>query len=130
MKHLPIHVAILMTASLFLLTSCGGGGGGGGAAAVYPRFAYVADESDNSVAFYAVNANTGRLRYQGKISAGTNPRSITVDPSGKYAYVAKSGSNDVSQYSIAADGTLTALSPATVVAGTWPLSVISVGRFQ
>ena len=33
-------------------------------------------------------------------SAGTNPLSVTVDPSGKFAYVANYGSNDVSAYII------------------------------
>jgi 6-phosphogluconolactonase len=37
-----------------------------------------------------------------------------------FAYVANNSSNDVSQYSIGADGTLTPLAPATVPAGHAP----------
>jgi 6-phosphogluconolactonase (cycloisomerase 2 family) len=55
--------------------------------------------------------------------AGRNPASITVDPSGKYAYVANFGDGTVSQYTIGAGGALTAMAKATVAAGTNPYSV-------
>jgi DNA-binding beta-propeller fold protein YncE len=58
------------------------------------------------------------------------PLSVTVDRSGKYVYVANNGDNTVSQYTIGADGTLTAMSPATVAAGTNPASVSTTGAFQ
>ncbi len=56
------------------------------------------------------------------MTAGTTPYSIAVDPSGKFAYTANSGSDDVSRYTI--DQTTGALVPAgTVAAGTSPRSV-------
>jgi 6-phosphogluconolactonase len=43
-------------------------------------------------------------------TAGTTPRSITIDPSGKFVYVANNGSGSVSAYSIVdATGQLTAV---------------------
>jgi len=36
----------------------------------------------------------------GTIAAGSNPMSVAVDPSGKFAYVANLNSNDVSMYTI------------------------------
>jgi len=48
---------------------------------------------------------------------------VTVDPSGRYAYVANGGGNNLSQYTIGADGSLTPLAAPTVVAGTNPQSV-------
>jgi 6-phosphogluconolactonase len=58
------------------------------------------------------------------VAAGPNPESVTVDPSGKYAYVANYGSNSVSQYTISS-GVLTSNTAATTVAaGTNPYSVI------
>src|SRR6266568_5692951 len=88
-----------------------------------PRFAYVVSHLDDSVSTYAVDAATGRLKYTGKVAAGNTPYSVTVDPSGKYAYVANANSNTLSQYTIGAQGALTAMSPATVAAGTGPASV-------
>jgi YVTN family beta-propeller protein len=44
----------------------------------------------------------------GTVATGTYPTSIAVHPSGKFAYVTNSGSNDVSTYSIdGATGVLT-----------------------
>ena len=40
-------------------------------------------------------------------SAGVIPFSVTVDPSGKFAYVANNGSDDVSAYTITSTGALT-----------------------
>jgi uncharacterized repeat protein (TIGR02543 family) len=40
-----------------------------------------------------------------------------------FAYVANASSNDISQYIIEADGALTPMTPATVAAGTFPVSV-------
>src|SRR6266568_2656708 len=88
-----------------------------------PRFAYVVSHLDDTVSTYAVDEATGRLKYTGKVAAGTEPSSVTVDPSGKYAYVANASSNDVSQYTIGATGGLTPMGPATIAAGTTPYSV-------
>lgn len=108
----------------------GGGGGGGGTASIYPRFAYVVNYGEDSVSFYAVEDDTGRLHYQGKIGAGNAPSSVTVDPSGSFAYVANFGDDNVSQYRIDTDGALTAMSTATVGAGNGPRSVITTGHFE
>jgi DNA-binding beta-propeller fold protein YncE len=56
---------------------------------------------------YTIDATTGALTSMGTIAAGTDPVSVAVDPSGKFAYVTNSGSNDVSMYSIGSTGTLT-----------------------
>ena len=107
-----------------IVTACGGGGGGGAAPATnIPRYAFVANNGDNSVSSYVVDAAAGRLRYIGKVAAGANPNSVTVDPSGKYAYVANGGSANVSQYTIGANGALTPMATATVAAGTGPTFV-------
>jgi DNA-binding beta-propeller fold protein YncE len=57
---------------------------------------------------YGINAATGALTPIGTIPTGLNPTSIAVHPSGKFAYVANSASNDLSIYSIdAVTGDLT-----------------------
>ena len=90
-------------------------------------FAYVTSESDTpgsagNVSMYTINAATGALTSIGTIAAGINPFSVTVDPTGKFAYVTNSGSNDVSMYTInATTGALTSI--GTIAAGTNPGSV-------
>ena len=64
------------------------------------------------------------------MAAGTSPVSVTVDPSGKFAYVANYGSDNVSVYTInASTGALTAVG-TPVAAGTFPLSVTTTGVLE
>ena len=136
--RLPLRLPRVTVIGLLLLAGCGGGGGGGdgggGGAANIPRYAFVANQSDNSVSSYVVDADTGRLKYIGKVAAGVSPlspSSVSVDPSGKYAYVANAGGGGtVSQYTIGAGGGLAPMTPATVAAGTNPASVTSSGTWQ
>lgn len=93
-----------------LLAACGGeggGGGGGGAAAPapnnVPRFAYVTSQNDDTVSIYRVHAATGQWHHQGFVLAGDAPASVTVDPSGRYAYVANLSSGNVTTFLIDAN---------------------------
>jgi YVTN family beta-propeller protein len=113
------------------LTSIGTNAAGGRAisVAVDPKgkFAYSATESEppgspGNVSMYTIDATTGALTFIGTIAAGTNPASVGVDPTGKFAYVTNSGSNDVSMYSInTTTGALTSIT--TIAAGATPVSV-------
>jgi len=78
------HRLFLLFILSIALTACGGGVGR--APAAIPRFAYVANDSDNTVSLYTVNATTGQLRHNGYVGAGTNPVSVVVDPSRKFAF--------------------------------------------
>jgi 6-phosphogluconolactonase (cycloisomerase 2 family) len=78
------------------------------------KFLYVANNLNtapgNSVSAYAINGTTGVLSPVpgSPFSAGVNPIGVTVDPTGRYAYVAAAGSG-VQAYVI--NGTTGALSP-------------------
>ena len=62
----------------------------------------------NFYPMYTVNGTTGALTSIGTIAAGLSPTSIAVHPSGRFAYVTNSASNDVSIYGIdAVTGVLT-----------------------
>jgi DNA-binding beta-propeller fold protein YncE len=87
-----------------------------------PRYAYVANYSDNTISQYTIGA-TGALTANGAaVATGTAPFSVTVDPTGKYAYVANNLANTISQYTIGTTGALTA-NGAAVATGTVPISV-------
>lgn len=92
--------------------------------AVFPRFAYVTNYNDSSVSFHVVDAATGRLRYSGKAATGQYPLSVTVVPSGKFAFVASAGagSGGIRPYAIAANGNLTPVG-APVAVGTYEYGV-------
>lgn len=88
------------------------------------KFVYVANDNSNDVSAYTINANTGALTQvacsagcstttsisANNFTAGTGPQFVSIDPSGKFAYVANYSSNTISAYSInASSGALTAL---------------------
>jgi len=86
-----------------------------------------------TVSGYSIDAATGALtQFAGSpFAAGTGSVSITVDPSGKLAYVANLSSNNVSAYDINANtGVLTALAGSPFAAGTQAFSVATTGVVQ
>ena len=108
------------------------------AVAVHPSglYAYVANQASNNVSQYAINQTDGSLTAMSTPTVvsgtgATNPRDITVDASGKYVYVANRNSASVSQFTVnQADGSLTAMNPATVSTGSAPTSIITVDGYQ
>jgi DNA-binding beta-propeller fold protein YncE len=94
------------------------------------RFAYVANEggfSPTSISMYTIDATTGALTSIGMIAAEGRAIAVTVDQSGKFAYVASwseppGASGKVSTYSM--NATTGALTPVgTISAGIDPVSV-------
>jgi len=136
----PTNVSMYaIDATTGALTSIGTVAAGGRAisVAVDPKgkSAYVATDSDlpglaGNVSMYTINAATGALSPIGTIIAGTNPASVTVDPTGKFAYVANSGSNDVSMYTInVTTGALTSIGLMGAGSGPAAAAVDPAGRF-
>jgi DNA-binding beta-propeller fold protein YncE len=84
----------------------------------------VANFGDSTVSQYTIGAG-GALNPMtpATVGTGTGPYSVTVDPTGRNAYVANAGDSTVSQYTIGAGGALSAMSPATVATGGFPRSV-------
>ncbi len=101
------------------------------------RFAYAANQCDASidcragtVSAYTINSSTGALRAvaDSPFAAIAGGQSITVDPSGQFAYVANEGGN-VSAYAInGSTGALTAVAGSPFAAGTAPFSVAIAGQ--
>ena len=84
------------------------------------EYAYVANYGDGTVSQFTINPSTGALIANGTLTLGGSPFAIGVETSTAthYVYVVNFGSGDVFEYLIAGDGTLTALSPATVGSGS------------
>ena len=128
MKCSSRNILLLIAGALaMVLSACGGGGGGGGSSGggptIKPRFAVVANKMDNSISTYVVTSASGRLEWIGKVASDSHPESVTVDPSGQYAYAANNSSGKVSQYTIGPDGSLSPIGGGTVLAGAGPSSV-------
>ena len=93
------------------------------------RYAYVTafffptPPSGGTVAEYTFDSN-GTLTPQATpiVTTGSGPSSITIDPSGKYAYIADLNESAISQYLIAS-GTLEPLNPPKIPTGGQPTSI-------
>jgi 6-phosphogluconolactonase len=59
----------------------------------------------------------------GSVAAGLGVSSVTVDPTGAYAYATNRGESSLSQYTIGLNGALTPMSTPTVAAGSHPTSI-------
>jgi len=113
----------------FQLTNLAGSGSG------HVGFAYVANSFGvsgpfvGSVSQYAIGADGTLMPLNPPtVVGGSQPSSVTVDPSGKYVYVGNR-SGGVSQYTIGTDGTLSPLNPATVGVGRAFVAVDPLGTY-
>jgi 6-phosphogluconolactonase (cycloisomerase 2 family) len=104
-------------------------GGRPTSAAVNPagNFLYVTSNNDSDVAAYSINATTGALTLVSgsPFSVASDAASLTIAPSGKFAYIAGGdGTSVVSAFNInAATGALTPVTSSPFAAGINPSSV-------
>ena len=93
------------------------------------NIAYVADGNSatvNNVYAYRIDATTGVLTQiaGSPVAAGSYAYSVTIDPTGKYAYVPNALSNTVSAYAInSSSGAMTQISGSPFATGFNPTSV-------
>lgn len=94
-----------------------------------PMFALAANNANTgpgSVSVYAVQPVTGVFQpvAGSPFPAGLQPTSITVDPTGRFAYVPNSNSNNISAFVInPTTGALSTIAGSPFAAGTEPISV-------
>ncbi|MEV0634850.1 beta-propeller fold lactonase family protein [Streptomyces sp. NPDC050619] len=92
------------------------------------RFAYLANEVDNTVAVCAYDRSGGRLTVGEAQSTGTGsgtsyPAQILVTSNGAYAYLANRGHNSLTRYAVEADGARLRLLDTVPVAGDFPRQI-------
>jgi 6-phosphogluconolactonase (cycloisomerase 2 family) len=87
------------------------------------RNSYTVNSSNGAIATYRLLPATGELRRNGYSATGTDPLSITLSPSGRFAYAANDLSDQVSVFAIdIKTGALTDTGSA-VATGTTPQGV-------
>ncbi|MFD8737348.1 lactonase family protein [Streptomyces sp. NPDC059618] len=89
------------------------------------RYAYLANETDNSVTVCGYDPATGRLTVGEPQSTGTGggtsyPAEILVTSNGSYAFLANRGDNSLTRYAIEADGARLRLLDTVPVGGDFP----------
>ncbi|MCX6227080.1 MAG: hypothetical protein NTV01_20415, partial [Bacteroidia bacterium] len=89
MKTLRFFWIMILIFMVITLSACSLKKDPGNATSVKPRFAYVAND-DGTISIYTVDATTGKLRHNGYVVTGYHTYSVTVDPSGRFAYAGNS----------------------------------------
>ncbi|MDL5205499.1 lactonase family protein [Streptomyces sp. ALI-76-A] len=92
------------------------------------RYAYLANEVDNTVAVCGYDADTGRLTVGEAQPTGTGsgtsyPAQILVTANGAYAYLANRGHNSLTRYAVEADGARLRLLDTVPVSGDFPRQI-------
>ncbi|WP_031485538.1 lactonase family protein [Streptomyces bicolor] len=92
------------------------------------RYAYLANEVDNSVTVCTYDPGTGRLTIGAEQDTGTGsgtsyPAQIVVTPNGRYAYLANRGHNSLARYAVEADGARLKLLDTVPVFGDFPRQI-------
>jgi 6-phosphogluconolactonase len=109
---------VALLCSLVFLLSCGGSSG---KSAILYLVSQGADPG--TIGAYSVNlkngllsSSNGALRQVGKeVSTGTQPSALLFDPTKSFAFVANTGSDDISTFTVNKDGSLASAQAATPV---------------
>ncbi|MEV1064658.1 lactonase family protein [Streptomyces sp. NPDC050263] len=89
------------------------------------RYAYLADEADDTVAVCSYTPSSGRLTIGKPQSTGSKadpnyPAQLAVTPDGGYAFLANRGDNTLARYAVEADGARLRLLGTVPVEGDFP----------
>ncbi|MGW0841963.1 lactonase family protein [Streptomyces sp. NPDC002787] len=92
------------------------------------RYAYLANEVDNTVVVCAYEPDRGRLTPGPPQSTGTGsgtnyPAQLVVTPDGSYAYLANRGHDSLTRYAVEADGARLRLLDTVPVGGDFPRQI-------
>ncbi|MER5410338.1 lactonase family protein [Streptomyces sp. NPDC002769] len=92
------------------------------------RFAYLANEVDNTVVVCGYDRTSGRLTPGDPQSTGTGtgtnyPAQILVTSDGAYAYLANRGANSLTRYAVEADGARLRLLDTVPAGGDFPRQI-------
>jgi 6-phosphogluconolactonase (cycloisomerase 2 family) len=88
-----------------------------------PKFAYVANQGDNTVTSYGINATSGALVKIGSSAVGTYPSFLTTDLTGRFLFVTNCQSNNLSVFKInASKGVIVEVPGSPYATGGCPLS--------
>jgi 6-phosphogluconolactonase len=84
---------------------------------------YVTTQGDSLVSAFNIDLGTGKITANGSgVATGSVPSAMVLTSAGDAAFVANRGSDDISSYTVNADGTLAAVS-GTQAAGTTPMGM-------
>ena len=89
---------------------------------------YIANRGHDSIACYAIDQKTGRVRLLEFAPTEKTPRSFTIDRSGQHLYAAGQNSGRIAAYKIRADGSLDRFATYDVGSVPWWVLVVDTAR--
>jgi 6-phosphogluconolactonase len=92
---------------------------------------FVATQGDSTVSAFSIDLSTGLLTANGAgVATGGTPSAMLLAPSGTTLFIANSGTNNISAYTVSSSGTLTAAGGSQAT-GMTPVSMAmdSAGHF-
>ena len=100
-------------------------------------YLYVTNYTDDNCLTVAGSVSQFKIETNGALTALTSPTvaagvcpwPVTIDPSGKYAYVANRADSTISQYTIGAGGALTFTGTAATATNPQGLAIDRTGRY-
>lgn len=99
-SSVPIIYLLLGVLALAMLAAgCSSGSSGGSSAGFEPRYAYVLNEADPSVAWYRIDADNNAPRFAGYLYLGDHGADevddMVITPDGRYIYVSDPAGSQV-----------------------------------
>jgi len=119
---------VLLPISLFCLAACSSINN---SSTTGTGVLYVTAQANTTVSAYVVTESSGALSSNGQsLGTGSVPSAITITPSGNALFVANSGANSISSYTINSDGSLTGVTGNTAT-GANPMgaAIDPAGKF-
>ena len=111
---------IVVPVLLLCLSACNNGGSSSSSGA---GGLFVATQGDSSVSSFSIDLSSGLLTANGaEVATGSVPSAMLLAPSGTALFVANSGTNNISAYTVKSDGTLAAAG-GTQPAGMTPVNM-------
>ena len=103
-----VSLVVVILAAILAWSGCFGVGGG-------HQTAFVTAPLNSGIAVYTVSNLTGKFSQLlgSPYPTGISPTQVVMHPSGKYAYLANGGENDISLFKVASSGALTEVTPRT-----------------
>jgi 6-phosphogluconolactonase (cycloisomerase 2 family) len=98
------------------------------------NFVYVADQANNALVSFSFDSTSGALTpiAQGcpqcfGVVVGTAPSAVLSPPAGDFLYVANSSSNDIFEFAVDPDGTLSPITAktTTIATGVGPIAMVT-----
>jgi len=105
------------------------------------QFLYVVNQdsgqANGTVTAFSINPASGpaggQLTTLGTVNAGSNPQSVAIEPTGRFAYVGNRGVADngtiLSRYNIDTNGTISSPGSTATISGPVDLAMDPLGRF-